>query len=175
VAEGLQARLEGVSRGRRVTIEAGPADLLARDFSVDFDDESGEYRVQLTSAGHFEEAYRFLERWIARDAQRRDGVYEPPPDDHFDLSTEGWYWMLERSSDRLFSDLEDAIRRHCEYVANEMYYQPAIGDILIERRVESLRGLLRYFDHCRSEIRRAVLSPHTVDVLRWADLWPNGE
>jgi hypothetical protein len=175
MADQLVARLEKVSRGRRVSIEAGPPGFLEKDFAVRFDPDAGEYRVQLTGDGHFEESYRYLERWIARDAERRDGLYELPPDDHVDLTDAGMYWMLERSSDRLFGDLQEAIARHCEYLQNELYYMPKTGDVVIERRIEGLRGLIRHFDSARTEIRRAVLSPHTVDVLRSAHLWPNGD
>jgi len=107
-------------------------------------------------AGFFEEAFRFLERWIARDVAQRDGVYESPPEDHVDFTDEAMYWMIERFADQAFSDLKSAVDRCCNYLTNEMYYVPHSGDILIEARVSALRGLLTHFESTRRDVRRAV-------------------
>jgi hypothetical protein len=172
LTENLKERLEQVSRGRPVTVTAVPDHLLKRDDGVSFDPETDAYFVELTGGGCFEGAYRFLERWIARHALELDGVFVPPPDDHLDLTKEALYWMLERHSDQLLADLEQAVARYSRYLEEEMYYVPKLGDVMIEARVAALLGLLNHFDTARQEIHSAVLSPHTVEVLRAAGVLP---
>ena len=172
MTENLKERLEQVSRGRLVTVTAVPDHLLKRDYKVSFDPETDGYFVELTNGGRFEGAYRFLERWIARHALELDGVFLPPPDDHLDLTKEPLYWILERHSDQLFADLEQAVTRYSRYMEEEMYYVPQFGDVMLEARVAALLGVVNHFDTARQEIRRAVLSPHTVEVLRAAGVLP---
>lgn len=172
MADDLKERLERVSRGRLVTVTAVPNHLLKLDYNVSFDQETDGYFVELTNGGYFEGAYRFLERWIARHALELDGALVPPPDDHLDLTKEPLYWMLERHCDQLFADLEQAVARYSRYMEEEMYYVPQRGDIMVEVRAATLRSLVNHFDTVRQEIRRAVLSPHTVEVLRAAGVLP---
>jgi len=172
VTEDLSTRLSRSSRGRAVTVRNAQNTLIVRDFSVEYHEQSDAYVVQISDAGCFEEAFRFLERWIARDAARRDGAYQPPPDDHVDYTDEAMYWMVERHSDRVFKDLECAVSRYCDDLENEKYYVLRTGEIVIEQRVAALRGLLLHFDSTRHDVSHAVLSPHTVEVLRCAALFP---
>src|SRR4051794_25666551 len=76
MSEDLAMRLTRSSRGRSVTARPTEHTPFNRDFSVSYDAESFSYVVDITPAGLFEEAFRFLERWIARHAAQRDGVYE---------------------------------------------------------------------------------------------------
>lgn len=164
-------RLRKASGGRAVTIRETPSAPLSRDFRVCYDDDCG-YIVEFTEAGCFEEAIRFCERWISRDVARREGIFRPPPADFLDFTDEPQYWMLERHADRLFADLDDALRRHADFMSNEMYYMPRGGEVVLEQRVAALLGLQSHFDGARAEIRKAVLSPQTVLVLQDAGILP---
>ena len=153
-------------------VRSGSNQLFSKDFSVRYDEPSDTYVVELTEEGCFEEAFRYLERWIAQHAAVRDGTYEAPPADHVDYTREAAYWMLERQADQMFADLQNAVERYCHYLENEMYYVPRTGDVVIETRTECLRGLLAHFDPVRGDIRRAILSPHSVEVLQDVSLLP---
>ena len=168
----LQERLERVARGRTVTVHHVTGGPFSHDFAFRYDEARDAYDVQLTDAGLFEEALRSLERWIARHAAQRDVAYTPPPRGHLDLGAKPLYWLVERHGNQLLADLESAVGRYAEYVAAEMYYRPREGEVVIEQRISALQGLLRHFDAARSDLRSGVLSPHTVDVLRTADILP---
>jgi hypothetical protein len=173
MSEDLAMRLTRSSRGRSVTARPTEHTPFNRDFSVSYDAESFSYVVDITPAGLFEEAFRFLERWIARHAAQRDGVYESPAEDQVDFSDDGMYWMLERFADQVFIDLENAVDRYCDQLTNEVTAVPQTGDIRIESRIAALRGLLAHFASTRRDVRCAVLAPHTVDVLRCAGILPH--
>lgn len=168
----LAARFESASRGRDVRVRSGSNQIFSKDLSVRYDEPSDAYVVEFTDAGCFEEAFRYLERWIARHAAVRDGTYEAPPADHVDCTQEAAYWMLERQADQMFADLQSAVERYCHYLENETYYVPRTGDVVIETRTAFLRGLLAHYDSVRGDVRRAVLSPHSLEVLQGAGLLP---
>jgi hypothetical protein len=168
--EDVRARFERAARGRHVTMESILNRLLTPDFDVRYDDEHDAFLVAFTDAGCFEEAYRFIERWIERRALELDGEYMPPPADHADFTTRAAYWPLERCSEQLFADLEAAVESFAQSLEGKHDRSLQLGDVLPESRIAALRGLVRHFDHARQEIRRAVLSPHTMKILSEARL-----
>jgi hypothetical protein len=146
--------------------------ILALDYEVGFDAARGTYRVAFTRGGHFEEAYRFIERWIGRHAAALDGVEEAIPEGYQDYRGKGWYWMVERPFDRLMADLRGAVEARIRWLQRARPNEGVLGEVTVEARVKHLRRLVAYLTPVEDDVRAAVHSPETdafVNAVLLAD------
>ena len=168
-------RFEAVSRGRSVRVQEKANWVCNTDFEVSYDESTDTYSVKFTRNGWFEEAYRFIERWIRKHAEQLDGVYQPPPTEYADFTEVGSYWMFERSCGQCFEDFQTAIQRQIAILESERPNEGVFGAVMIESRVQALNGLASYIDQIADEVHAAVLSPKARDLVATMGLEIFGE
>jgi hypothetical protein len=176
--DALKRRFEQVSRGRGVGVQVVQGSVLSLDYDVRFDEPTQRYVVNFTSGGLFEEAYRFVLRWIARHAQRLDGVFVAPPADHLDWRNEPMYWIIERCFDQYLSDLREAVQQYSAGLREQERsgrIPPTPGTVTVASRVHALQTLVGHFAPFQAEVHGAVLSPQTASLLQSLNLLPDGE
>ena len=161
----LKTRFETVARGRPVRVEDKRNALLSRDFEVAYEPETNSYTVAFTSGGYFEEAFRFIERWIKRSAEDLDGVSQRIPASHFDCRDNAMFWIIERVADRHIGDCVSAIEREITVLERERPNEGVSGEVTVEARIAALRGFMEHLASISKEVRTAVLSPKTIEFL----------
>ncbi len=162
----LETRFASVARGRSVFVTFEPKDfILALDYHVAFMAETNTFEVILRRGGCFEGAYRCIERFIEAKAERLDGLNSAPAG-HLDLRNEMQYWMLERVYEQLWSDLESAITVKISSLERVRPGEGVLGEVVVETRTRSLMGLLAHLQQTNGEVRRGVLSPETIGLLK---------
>jgi len=162
----LEARFAKAARGRTVAVRFEPKDfILANDYQVDFKADTKGFEVVLRRGGCFEGAYRCIERFIEAKAERLDELDSTPPG-HLDLRTEMQYWMLERVYEQFRTDLESAIADKTSCLERTRPGEGVLGEVVVETRTRSLRGLVAHLQRADREVRRAVLSPQTIELLK---------
>ncbi len=162
----LEGRFAGVARGRTVSVRFEPKDFIrALDYQVSFKAETNTFEVLLRRGGCFEGAYRCIERFIEAKAERLDGV-DGAAAGHLDLRCEMEYWMLEKVYEQFRLDLESAIAEKVAWLERVRPEKNAFGEVVVETRTRSLVGLLAHLQQADSEVRRAVLSSQTINLLK---------
>ena len=152
----LQKRFEAVSGGRRVRIISIKNTFLNYDFQVSYQKKTDSYRAEFTQGGWFEEAYRFIERWIKKNSEKLDGTYKEPPDDYVDCRDHPMFWVIEHAFDIHLKDCQEALENQIVILENQR--QGA--------RIEALHGVISYLQTITDEVHTAVLSPRSMDFLR---------
>lgn len=162
----LVERFSNVARGRTVSVsfEAEDAPWLD-DYHVRFKADTNTIEVVFRRGGLFEGAYRVVERFVEATAERLDGIHSPPAG-YLDLRCETYYWLFEQSYEQFRSDLNSAIAEKTSWLERERPGEDGIGGIRIEARTRYLVGLLTHLRNTDLEVRRAVLSPQTIALLR---------
>ena len=161
----LESRFGKAARGRAVSVRPEPKHfLLARDYQVRFDADTNSFEVVLRPDGCFEGAYRCIERYIEAAAEVLDGVQSSPPG-HLDFRGEMQYWMVENLYEQFRLDLEAAVAERTAWLERARPGEGEQGKIKVEARCCSLTGFLAGLHSIDREVRRAVLSPRTVDLL----------
>jgi hypothetical protein len=166
MSEELESRFGNVARGRAVSVTFEPKDfILALDYKVSFRAETNTFDVVLRRGGCFEGAYRCIERWIEAKAEELDGINGVPAG-HSDCRSEMAYWGLEKIYDQFRSDLDSAIAERVSWLELVRPGEGALGDVTIEARARSLVGFLANLERADAEVRRGVLSPETIQLLK---------
>lgn len=168
----LQKRFEAVSRGRTVRIADRPNTLFNYDYKFSYDEVTNSYCVEFTRNGWFEEAYRCIERWIKRHAEKLDGVYRDPPPESIDCRDETLFWILERCFDRCIEDCQAALEYQVAVLECEQPEEDIVGEVTVEARMGALRGVMAYLQTIADEVHTAVLSPRSTEFLRAIGLDP---
>lgn len=158
----LQKRFEAVSRGRPVHIADKQNTLFNYDYEFSYDEGTNSYCVKFTRNGWFEEAYRCIERWIKRHAEKLDGVYNDPPPESVDCRDDPFFWILERCFDRHIEDCQAALNYQIAVLQSEQ----SGGDVSVETRINGLRGVMSYLQTITDEVHTAVLSSRSTEFFK---------
>jgi|SRR5215813_10299817 len=162
----LESRFACVARGRTVSVRFEPKDfILADDYHVAFNATTDTFEVVLRRGGCFEGAYRCIERFIEVQVEGLEGINSVAVD-HLDLRRNMQYWMLEKVYEVFRSDLESAIATRVSWLERERPGENVLGEIVIETRTRSLVGMLAHLETADREVRRGILSPPTVELLK---------
>jgi hypothetical protein len=171
----LETRFARVARSRAVSVTVEPQDsILFQDYSVRFEAPTNSFQVTLRRGGCFEHAYRCIERFIEAKAEELDGINSIPAG-HVDLRGERQYWMLEQVYDQFRIDLDSAIPDKLSSLDHSPPEQNVLDQVGIEMRMRALHGLIAYLNDADREVRRGVLSPKTVQLLKSIGLDVCGE
>ena len=76
------------------------------------------------------------------------------------------YWMLEKVYEQFRSDLESAIMNKISSLERVRPGEGVLGEVVVETRTRSLIGLLAHLQQGDGEVRRGVLSPQTIELLK---------
>lgn len=162
----LEARFAAAARGRRVFVKFEPKDfILPLDYQIALKEDTNAFEVTLRRGGCFEGAYRCVGRFIESKAEELDGI-NSTPSGHIDLRRFMQYWMLEKIYEQFRLDLESAVTEKVSWLENVRPGDGVLGEVVIEARTRSLIGLLAHLQHADFEVRRGVLSPHTIELLK---------
>lgn len=161
----IKERFEAIARGRSVSVAERANTLFNNDFEVAYEGTTNSYRVEFTRNGWFEEAYRFIERWIKRHAEEQDGVHMTVPAGHVDCRGESLFWIVERFADCYIGDCCTALENAITTLERERPNEGVPGEITVESRVKALRGFLVHVRSVLGEVHSAVLSPRAIEFL----------
>lgn len=166
MSEALAVRFRGAARGRPVAVRFEPTDFaLALDWRVTFRPETDSFDVMIRRGGCFEGAYRSIERWIEAKAEHLDGIDDVAVG-HLDLRSEMDYWAVERIYEQFRADLESAVADKVAWLQRVRPNEGILGEVTVEARASALAGVLGYLARADVEVRRGVLSPETIDLLK---------
>jgi len=162
----LEVRFAGVARGRAVSVRfESRGFIVAYDYRVAFDAEANAFKVVLRRGGCFEGAYRCIERFIEAEAERLDGVDSAPPGS-LDLRREMQYWIIERIYEQFRGDLTSVIADRISWLEQVRPGEGVFGEVTVQARIKALTGFLARLQETDGEVRRALLSPQTVALLK---------
>lgn len=174
----LEARFGNVARGRTVSVEFDPKlpvsdfpEESPYDYQVAFSPETNTFRVGLRRRGCFEGAYRCIERKIEWKAEELDGIKSASAG-YLDLRTDMQYWLFEKVYEQFRSDLESAVADKVGWLQRVRPDEGVFGGVTVEARTRSLLGLVAHMQHTDAEVRRGLLSPATVELLKNIGLFP---
>lgn len=162
----LRARFARVSRGRKVVVSSRESRWRSSDYQVEYEENDDTFCVTFTYQGHFEEAYRCVERYIAARAERLDGVYSPAPEGYLDFREDIGLWPLERVVRQIGTDVRSALIARIEELERDRPGEDQIGEITIEIRTDALRALVAHGDTMLDEVRVGLLSQAVWSFLR---------
>jgi len=165
-------RLSHFSRGRPVEAHFEDQDfVLALDYEVSFDSTSNTFWALFRRGGCFEGAYQCIERWIESKAEQLDGL-QTAPDNALDLRKDMHYWVFERVYEQFRQDVQMGIASAIDQIERIRPNEGVPGEVTVEARLGRLRAVPLIFALADEEVRRGVLSPQTVGLLKAIGLDP---
>ncbi len=171
----IERRFEAVSRGRPVEVSSRENTFLNLDYEVVYQKATDSFQVEFTHHGHFEGAYRSIERWIRAKAERLDDMFVDPLVGYVDFRKDmSFYWILEKSFDTYYGDLCEAVARQIKFLEEVRPGENMMGEVVIESRVRALTGFLSRVEQIAKEVHRGLLSPDAIGLLRDIGLWTEG-
>ena len=168
----IKHRFEAISRGRPVEVNSRESTLLKVDCQVAYQEATDSFHVEFTHHGHFEGAYRSIERWILAKAERLDEVFGDALVGYVDFREEmSFYWKLEKSFDTYHGDLREAVARQIQWLEEVRPGENMLGEVVIKSRVRALTGFLCRVEQLAKEVHHGLLSPDAIGLLRDIGLW----